>query len=634
MRKFVILVGVALLSAVPAFAQAPFKDVPQGHWAYEYIRRLAEQGILEGYPDGRYRGKQNMTRYEMAVALARALDKVGKGIVGPQGPKGDTGAAGPAGAAGQRGPAGQAGAPGAPGRDGAPGAPGAPGRDGQQGPPGQPGEVSRRELREALDALSREMRQELAAQGVKIADIEKRLAALEAKGGGARQMSGTMISGSLLTRAGANTYIGETQGFFGAGGFRPTAANFDDWDFPEDKFGYLDFTLHIASQVNENVRVKAMVNYLSGTAEDSWAGDTFGLGLLKEAYVDAKTNWGTFEIGRKHVDLGPGLLLDSSLSNLDVLEWYYNLGENWKINVIWGDTNTGNATSNTYATAGAASRGVSITSRLDLGGAGNLLTAAGRRAIPAASGARTSFGSVLPFPAAGQTFVNDQIFGGRLAYTASWGTLGFNYLHDGLGSQQGWSIDGTYKLWGRNIMAEYVTQDQYFLNSASSSGDDDAWYVKADIWRGKNWNLWAAYGDAGTGFQPFVASIMNPYARTYTEAVFDRPNHLGAPLPGVLPTGAGSPVVAALRGTSRILALYTGYDVGLTYRVGGKNPLDIRYYDGEDIGGRDLGKVWTVGYTWPLTQGVDVELKYGQFSADQPGIQDIRFFRIGALVSF
>ena len=43
------------------------------HWAYDAIGQLAAHGILSGYPDGLYKGKQQTTRYEMASALARAL---------------------------------------------------------------------------------------------------------------------------------------------------------------------------------------------------------------------------------------------------------------------------------------------------------------------------------------------------------------------------------------------------------------------------------------------------------------------------------------------------------------------------------------------------------------------------------
>ena len=50
-------------------------DVPENHWAYEYIGRLAAAGIVEGYPDGMFNGNRMMSRYEFAAMLYRALEK-------------------------------------------------------------------------------------------------------------------------------------------------------------------------------------------------------------------------------------------------------------------------------------------------------------------------------------------------------------------------------------------------------------------------------------------------------------------------------------------------------------------------------------------------------------------------------
>ena len=76
MKKLTAIIATALLVAfaAPAFsATNPFMDVPMNHWAYDAIGQLAAHGILSGYPDGTYKGKQPTTRYEMASALARAL---------------------------------------------------------------------------------------------------------------------------------------------------------------------------------------------------------------------------------------------------------------------------------------------------------------------------------------------------------------------------------------------------------------------------------------------------------------------------------------------------------------------------------------------------------------------------------
>lgn len=76
--KQLALVLAALLSltlVAPAFAQ-PFADVPTDHWAYDAIAELAAKGLIEGYPDGAFRGDRAMTRYEMAMVVARLLARI------------------------------------------------------------------------------------------------------------------------------------------------------------------------------------------------------------------------------------------------------------------------------------------------------------------------------------------------------------------------------------------------------------------------------------------------------------------------------------------------------------------------------------------------------------------------------
>ena len=50
-----------------------FPDVPKNHWAYDYVTRLAKAGMLEGYPDGEFKGDRMMTRYEFATVIYRAI---------------------------------------------------------------------------------------------------------------------------------------------------------------------------------------------------------------------------------------------------------------------------------------------------------------------------------------------------------------------------------------------------------------------------------------------------------------------------------------------------------------------------------------------------------------------------------
>ena len=59
--------------AIDPSKTAEIPDVPQNHWAYQYISQLAGNGILVGYPDGTFKGDAKMTRYEFATMLYRAL---------------------------------------------------------------------------------------------------------------------------------------------------------------------------------------------------------------------------------------------------------------------------------------------------------------------------------------------------------------------------------------------------------------------------------------------------------------------------------------------------------------------------------------------------------------------------------
>jgi hypothetical protein len=69
--------AAAVLSTGVALAQGnPFSDVPPNSWAYQAIKSLAAEGLIEGYPDGKFKGNRPLTRYEAAVLVNRAVDKI------------------------------------------------------------------------------------------------------------------------------------------------------------------------------------------------------------------------------------------------------------------------------------------------------------------------------------------------------------------------------------------------------------------------------------------------------------------------------------------------------------------------------------------------------------------------------
>lgn len=80
MKKITALfIALFILSlSAPVFA-GPFSDVKPGHWAYEAIKDLSSKGILEGYPDGTFKGTKALTRYEAAQMVARLIERGGVG---------------------------------------------------------------------------------------------------------------------------------------------------------------------------------------------------------------------------------------------------------------------------------------------------------------------------------------------------------------------------------------------------------------------------------------------------------------------------------------------------------------------------------------------------------------------------
>ena len=76
MKKILALAAVAALTAgVSAYAANPFSDVSTDDWAYQAVADLSDQGVVEGYPDGTFKGERNMTRYELAQIIARLMAK-------------------------------------------------------------------------------------------------------------------------------------------------------------------------------------------------------------------------------------------------------------------------------------------------------------------------------------------------------------------------------------------------------------------------------------------------------------------------------------------------------------------------------------------------------------------------------
>ncbi|MDF2632605.1 MAG: S-layer y domain protein [Caproiciproducens sp.] len=81
MKKTVFLLIIIFSLGIfgTAFAaEAPFSDVPANHWSYNAVTNLSKGGLIEGYSDGTFRGQKNVSRYEMAILIARIMTKLDK----------------------------------------------------------------------------------------------------------------------------------------------------------------------------------------------------------------------------------------------------------------------------------------------------------------------------------------------------------------------------------------------------------------------------------------------------------------------------------------------------------------------------------------------------------------------------
>lgn len=75
-KKFLITGLILFLFITGKVLADPFSDVPSGHWSYDAVQMLEEKGLVEGYPDGLFKGDRPMTRYEMAMVVARVIAKL------------------------------------------------------------------------------------------------------------------------------------------------------------------------------------------------------------------------------------------------------------------------------------------------------------------------------------------------------------------------------------------------------------------------------------------------------------------------------------------------------------------------------------------------------------------------------
>ena len=631
--------GIGGTGTNPA-VRAEYPDVPEGHWAYNAIDRLSQAGIVEGLPNGNYAGNKAMTRYEFAVAIARLIERF------PTTDGGGTQIPGPVGPAGPQGPPGAA----------------------------APGTITREEVNDLLAALRREFADELARLGVRVDAIETRVTSLENRINIPPRLT---ITPSFLHRTGTATYITQVpvagqpgvygparagrsivngNSFAGAGATlpRPPYTAFPDRDerVANEKYSYTDFELRLTDRITDRLTVVGALRSLGSNQEDSWTGEPSGGGLggttyVREAYAKVDLSDRSFLgikgltaiLGRQPTSFGQGLLYDNQLSPTDQIQGAFNLGP-LSINAFIGTNNNQTLSgfgNHPYLTSGAVPNvGVPRDPNVPVafqGDPNNLfgLTGPARRS-----------GAAVGFPGADTvSYLDDNEAAARVGFNlfkiaGQPVSIGITRQFDGVANQQGDSADITLPLFNRNIGFEIVRQRQYAYGG-DTDGNPKAYNLTIPVLRSGFLDLDYAYGKADNDFEYFVSSSANPFARTYAEALFDRPLVLGAPMIN----GRFFNYANGTAGAPQYATAKEAYDISGTLKILRRLPLDFRYYraygSALNNGGQedklDLGTVMTVGSTFNLSPGLDLELKYGRYNVYGPQ-PDIQYVRVGANVGF
>lgn len=76
MKHRLLKAAAAVVFTCAAFhvqAANPFTDVDTNSWAYQAVSKLSAENVVEGYPDGTFRGEKNISRYEVAQIIARLV---------------------------------------------------------------------------------------------------------------------------------------------------------------------------------------------------------------------------------------------------------------------------------------------------------------------------------------------------------------------------------------------------------------------------------------------------------------------------------------------------------------------------------------------------------------------------------
>lgn len=88
-KKLIALTLIFVLTGSIFITAAPIADVPSNHWAYQSVKYLVDKGLMELYEDGTFRGNDSVSRYQLAVIVARILEGVDRGTTSISGQDAD-----------------------------------------------------------------------------------------------------------------------------------------------------------------------------------------------------------------------------------------------------------------------------------------------------------------------------------------------------------------------------------------------------------------------------------------------------------------------------------------------------------------------------------------------------------------
>jgi hypothetical protein len=666
----VVLLGVL----APALAQQPFSDVPLDHWAYNAVNKLAEQGLIEGYPNGTFKGKQPLTRYEFAQALARLMDRVEQmakqpGPVGPQGP---------------------------------------------QGPAGVGGGGLTEEQKALLDRLTKEFAPELKALRSDLDNVIKRVAELEAKpsakgpvitvsgdigvrgglygtalGTGDVATTGYPFFGDLRTSggsgmastpmtAGGGLFIGSVAPYGGINlpDFDPVTGLWGDQiGFPggpsfigsipisdalKDAFKASDFLaqrtrINLTGSLNENTDVKVQLwsdplnNNPRDTAIDAdvnspnqFAGNgIMDMVNVREAWFNYRTNFLLpFEmtVGKQFVKKGEGLLIDNDIDGVKGVKLDWNKDKQVSFGAYFGMLDREQFFGRSAGALGLPKLTPALFASSAIYGGGGMYTAIGEPKTE------------------GQDNLNLYYAGIKLG--KSW-DIGLNWLASGFNKEEGWSADLTGKGFGLGWYGEFAQLRKWPTGMKFFDADGDTIRDNNEVsleqagrnaWLGgvkwdSSWvSLTGEYGrlDPGYAFSPGGSgfSQIGPFSGGSDFFTFNLPLSALHPLAEVSPydinwvdrpmfldptnIAKGWHVVA---GFPKLLGKDTGLCVSY---AGGKafNPeflswIALNSMTAPGFGIPKPGKwvdadtVWTVKLSHQLSTNVTARLLYGRRNADK-----------------